>query len=104
MPTPRNTLGTSDGNVQKNKELTPYTRGLIVGAAQTGLSIACIADQLNLPYSTVRTTLRLDLIRDDGLSRARSGRPKKCTDRDVRNFYDMCSCTQRTPTRKSRKP
>jgi transposase len=84
--TAREILRDSDGNVQKSKELTPYTRGLIIGAALGGLSATCIARQYNLPRSTVAGTIQLHSLRDEGQSRPRSGRPKLCSDRDVRNL------------------
>ena len=95
MPTPHKTLGISDANVQKKKELTPYTRGLIVGAAQSGLSATGIAEQFNLPRSTVSTTLllRLNSIRDEGLSRARSGNQMHVLIARFEIFYDIRSYT-----------
>lgn len=61
-------------------------RGLIVGAAGSGLSVTRIAELFNVPDSTVRGTICLDSVRNDGQSRARTGRPKMYNDRDVRNL------------------
>lgn len=75
-----------NASVPKRKELTPYMRGKIVGAAAAGASIASLAQEFNLSRSTIRVTLSRDSLRTDGESRARTGRPKSYTDRDVRNL------------------
>jgi len=84
MPTPRRPLGVIDGNIKKRKELTPYKRGMIVGARKLSAKIPQIAEGLKVPESTVKTTLYSDLVCNDGVSRPRSGAPKRYTDQDER--------------------
>jgi transposase len=84
MPTPRRPLGPIAGNITKRKELTPYKRGLLVGAKISGSSPAEIARTFNLKDSTVRTTLQRAQERDDGHSKPRSGQPRCMSDREER--------------------
>jgi IS30 family transposase len=86
IPQPRTPLGVISGNIQKNKELTPYQREKIIAAAQFGHSPSEIAKVLERPKSTVQTTLKLDSIRYEGHTRGRSGRPREYNERDVRNL------------------
>ena len=86
MPQPRTPIGVISGNIQKKKQLTPYQRGKITGAAQFGHSPAEIAKEFNRPDSTIRTTLKLDPLRDKGETRERSGRPCEYTERDIRKL------------------
>jgi transposase len=64
--------------------LTPYKRGLLVGAKISGSSPAEIARTFNLKDSTVRTTLQRAQERDDGHSKPRSGQPRCMSDREER--------------------
>jgi len=82
----RTPLGPRSGNARRGPELTPYARGRIVGAARAGISPAQIARDENRSYSTITSTLELDLQRDEGESKPRSGRPKLYTDRDERKI------------------
>ena len=84
MPTPRRPLGLISGNIQKNKPLSPYERGKIIGGATFGHSQAEISRELKRPWQTVQSTIKLDPLRNEGRSRARSGRPRLYTDRQVR--------------------
>ena len=84
MSTPRRPLGLISGNVGKKKELTPYKRGLIVGAKIAGRSEGEISECFNLPDSTVRTTIIRAAERIDGQSKPRSGRPLCLSDREER--------------------
>ena len=84
MPTPRRPLGLISGNITKKKELTPYERGLVLGAKITGRSEAEISEVFNIPDSTVRDTVTLAAQRKDGHSKPRSGRPKCLSDREER--------------------
>ena len=89
MATPRRPLGPVSGNSIRKKELTPYKRGQIVGAAQLGASNVEIAVTLNTPESTVRSTLRADIQRLNGESIRRSGRPKTWNDYYVRRLVRL---------------
>ena len=86
MNTPRRPLAPIHNNRVQKKELTPYKRGQIVGAAKLGGKPAKIAKVLKTTLSTVRTTLRRASIRTNGESLPRSGRPKIYSDRDVRRL------------------
>ena len=85
MP-PRTPLGVISGNRRKSKDLTPFQRGKIVGNADTGLSIALIAENYNIAESTVRSTLQLNPQRHLGESKPRSGRPKFADRLIIRNI------------------
>jgi hypothetical protein len=76
MPTPCRILGVLDGNIQKQKELTPFKHAKIIAGAEFGHSPSEIAKVLKVPDSTVRTTLRVNPLRDEGKSRPRIGRPR----------------------------
>jgi transposase len=82
MSTPRRPLGVISGNIAKKKELTPYKRGLIVGAKIAGRSEAEISECLNVPDGIVRTTIVRAAERIDGQSKPRSGRPPCLSDRE----------------------
>ena len=84
MPPNRKVLGPISGNIQKRRELTPYERGKIAAAAELGLRGAEIKAAYNHPESTIRKTISLDLLRNQGTSLPRSGRPKKYTAHDER--------------------
>ena len=73
-------------NIAKKPLLTPFQRGKLVGAAEIGLSPAEIARTFNRPDSTVRNTLKIDRLRNEGNTRRRTGRPREYSDRDVRNL------------------
>jgi hypothetical protein len=80
----RTPLGSRSGNSRRGPELTPYQRGRILGAATLGRTPTQIADVENCPISTIKSTIELDLERNDGQSKPRSGRPKLYNDRDER--------------------
>jgi transposase len=84
MPTLRRILGVLDGNIKKRKELTPKKRGAIVGARLCGVPATKVANILKVPITTVYSTVKADLLRDEGNTRKRTGRPIKYTDREVR--------------------
>jgi hypothetical protein len=69
----RTPLGPRSGNVRRGPELTPYQRGLIVGAASLGRKPTGIAGQYKLPLETVKSTLRLNLVCNEGQLKPRSG-------------------------------
>jgi len=84
MPQPRRPLGVISSNISKKPLLTPYLRGKIAYAAELGYSPAQIAIQFDKPDSTIRNTLKVDHLRNNGNTRTRTGRPREYTDREVR--------------------
>lgn len=84
MATPRRPLGPISGNSTVRKELSPYQRGLIVGQAQKGAKPLEISRDLNIPRTTIISTLELDLLRNEGKSIPRPGRPLCYTPRNER--------------------
>ena len=86
---PREPLQSISSNIVHHKELNEYTRGKIIGARNAGMRPAHIATQLNLPPTTIHTTLRRDEQRDNGQSDSRSGRPRATDDRDERTLLRL---------------
>jgi hypothetical protein len=75
MPPIRTLLRNRDANSRRGKDFTPYKRGKLVGVVEQGARPSAIARQYAIPASTVRTTIRLDLVRPNGISQPRSGKP-----------------------------
>ncbi|KAK4981148.1 hypothetical protein LTR66_010193 [Elasticomyces elasticus] len=69
-----------------NTELSPYERGLILGAYKFGATTAEIAEDVGCGLSIVSTTVRRASSRRDGQSKPRSGRPKALSARDTRRL------------------
>jgi transposase len=86
MPTPRTPLGAIDGNIQRRQPVTPFTRGYIEKSAVNGEDSRAIGRELNLPESTVRSTLKLNPQRIDGITQPRSGRPRLASQRTIRQI------------------
>ena len=84
MPPIRTPLGSISRNVQRGRELTPYERGLIIGARNAGMSPREIELDLKLSRKAVRGTIALEPSRTDGASLPRHGRPIVYNDRDQR--------------------
>ena len=82
MPTLRRPLGVIAGNIEKRKELTPYKRGLILGAKLSGRNEDEISECFKVPESTVQTTIARAAERNEGQSKPQSGRPKCLSDRE----------------------
>jgi hypothetical protein len=76
----RSSLGSISGNRQFNSELTPYTRGKIVGLSLKGAKPTEIQDLLKITRSALRSTLSLDHLRDEGVSQLQTGQPKVYTE------------------------
>ncbi|KAF3480414.1 uncharacterized protein GIQ15_05761 [Arthroderma uncinatum] len=72
------------GERKKRAELTPFTRGVILGQRKGGWSLRRISKALDIPVSTVQSTILKEDSRVDGESMPRSGRPTKLTERDIR--------------------
>jgi transposase len=77
-------LGPRSGNIRRGPELSPFTRAKIVGARDFGGTPTQIGTRYNLAESTIRSTLKLDPERSNGISKPRSGRPKLYTEREER--------------------
>ena len=86
MPTPRRPLAEISGNTPSRRELTPYQRGLIVGASTAGDTLTQIARRFDHPTSTVVSTLAREKSRINGNSQPRIGRPSTWTERDERQL------------------
>ena len=81
---PRRPLGPITPNIIRRKELTPYTRGFILGQLTAGVKQANVAKTLNLSQAIIRTTLlRANTRINDELVK-RSDRLKVIDDRDER--------------------
>lgn len=83
---PRRPLARINGNRTIRKELTTYTRGLIIGKHESGVSMTHISQTLGIPLSTVSETIKRNPERINGESSPRSGRPKSYTERDRRHI------------------
>ena len=86
---PRTPLAQTSLNHRRMHELSPYERGLVVGAVSAGAvsagaSIAKISEATQLLYSTVSITWSRASFRNEGISKPRSGRPKALSARDER--------------------
>ena len=86
MCPPRRPFGVISANIDRRKELSPYMRGRIVGQHDKGAIPAEISRELQVPDSTVRRTIFLDPLRDEGYSKPRCGRPEKYSERFKRNL------------------
>lgn len=72
------------GNRVHNTELSPYQRGMIMGAKVLRHSQGEIERAFNFPKTTVQYTIKRHEERNNGDSKSRSGRPNKLFDRDKR--------------------
>jgi hypothetical protein len=84
MPLRRTPLGLSSSNRLPSHELSPYTRGQIIGYRKAGAALLEIALCLNEDISTLRYTLKIDAFRNEGKSQPRTPRGKSYTINDVR--------------------
>lgn len=86
---PRKPLGEISDNAQPRKtrrELSPATRGFIIGAISGGMTVKEVAAMKSLNQSTVRKTYKLRNQRPGQKSLPRSGRPDKLSVRDERRL------------------
>lgn len=74
------------GNIIYQKELSPHTRGKILGAHAFGVTPARISKAYRIPDQTIRDTISNAAQRPHGLSATRAGRPKSYSDRDERRI------------------
>src|SRR6201999_3692512 len=80
MPPQRSTLGPISGNRVPNCELTPYTRGKIIGLSLKGAKLMEIQDHLKITRGALHSTLSLDCLRNEDVSQPRTGHPKVYTE------------------------
>ena len=85
---PRTPLSKIDDNSIKNKELSEYLRGQIIGKAESGASQRQIAHDLQLP----RTTVQCESTQINGKSSPRIGRLRTYTERDKRYILTIIKC------------
>jgi hypothetical protein len=79
-------LSSCSGNSRRGPELTPFQHGKIVAASDFGANPTAIAKCYKHPRSTIRSTLSLDSVRNEGISQARTGRPLTYSDREERKI------------------
>jgi hypothetical protein len=79
-------LGTRSVNVRRGPDLSPNTRGKIIGAYDFGGKPSQIGKAYNFNESTIRSTLKLEPVRDWNKLQPRSGRQKTYSNRDERHI------------------
>jgi transposase len=82
----RRVFGEISGNVIRRKELSPATRGRIVGKAEEGASQRKISHDLGIAKSTVADTTKHAPERQHQHLKKRPGRPTKWNARDERRI------------------
>jgi hypothetical protein len=87
MPPQRTPLQAIDGNRRfRGPDLSPYERGRIIGARFAGLLPYKIELQYKHSRGAVQGTLALEILRLNGASMPRPGRPKIYNERDTRSI------------------
>lgn len=99
----RSPLKPISSNTTCNKELTPYQRGLIIGAASSGQKTVDIAKASKRTASSIFYTLSKVDERIDGESKPRSGRPKIYSARVERAVIRHCRLYAKDTYNKVRK-
>jgi hypothetical protein len=79
---PRRPLAQINGNSLKQRELSLFTHGLIIGKRENGAFLSKISQKLQIPVSTISGTIQRNSVRNNGKSSAQSGRPKSYLERD----------------------
>ena len=69
---------------RNNRELEPFQRGIIVGRFLAGQKKADIQREMDLPYTTIQTTIQTYQSSTTGTSSLRIGRPEILSDADKR--------------------
>jgi hypothetical protein len=82
MATPRRPLQEISSNSTIRKELSPYQRGILVGASRAGTKLSEISQALSVLKLTIHDTLKIDSERDNSKSKPRTGRPFSYSSRD----------------------
>jgi hypothetical protein len=83
---PRAILGQLSPNHVRNHEYSPYTRAILYGIHRNRATSAVIANNENIPDSTVRTIFKNITINHHASSLYRSGRPKILNDYERRRI------------------
>ncbi len=91
----RTSLAQISGNHVRRTELTPYQRGVIIGAHSADASPGRISKLTNLPDFIVRITLKKAAEREDDQSRSRSDRPTMLFARDTRHLIRIARVNSR---------
>jgi len=87
MPPIRTPLRNIDSNHRtRGPELTPYQRGIIIRYRNASSSPREIEVELGLSRSTIRTTLKIVPLRDEGKSLLRTSQKLKYTSRARRRI------------------
>jgi hypothetical protein len=87
MPTtPRTPLGPISSNIIRKKQLSPFSRGKVIGAHLVGARPAVIARLLSLSDSTVRRTISNAEYRPHGTPLPKPGRPIESSVQDERSI------------------
>lgn len=82
----RTPLAPRSSNVRRGPELSSFQRGIILGKRLEGCTAPKIAKDLGTPESTIKYTLYHTAQNPNGVTKARTGRPKKLTDREQRRL------------------
>ena len=93
MPPQRTPLRPTSGNRQKGDELSPYERGRIIGALESGAKPRAVARRVKASLSTIKYTLKSQKKRVEGASQPRKPRGKSYTDTDVRHLLRFVRST-----------
>ncbi|KAJ9196306.1 hypothetical protein DTO164E3_6362 [Paecilomyces variotii] len=84
---PRRPLGQIDPNGRRGNELSPYTRGIIMGRVFDKVTPTKIGRDLQIARATIVSTIEKDPERDNGESLLRPGRPEALSPRDKRRVF-----------------
>ena len=79
---PRTPLESTSSNRTNRKELEPFQRGIIVGRILAGQKKANIQREMDLPCTTIQTTIQTYQSSTTGTSSPRIGRPEILSDAD----------------------
>jgi hypothetical protein len=96
MPTTRRPLGPITLNIIKKKDLSPQSRGKIIGAYIAGARPSEISRLFSTPDSTVRTTILKAPIRPHGYSCPKPGRPIEYSIQDKRSVLRFIRSNRKT--------
>ncbi|EKG09167.1 transposase-like protein [Macrophomina phaseolina MS6] len=86
MPPQRTPLKELFGPHAPNQPYSPHQRGILLACAALGQKPAWFRKELGVPKSSLQSTQQLALLRNDGRSQLRSGRPKLLSYGDKRHI------------------